>query len=227
MILRPRQVKRRGLTGAGSNSSRPDSLTRRSECEATGWASGLRSVVFLSLVCFVFNQGAMAQAREFESFKSITQKNIFDSTRRSPSATPARAEPPRPVPVDEFSYLGAILHERNAVAFFDGTDPLFKKALRTNETIAGFAITEIHLGYVKLRRDEEEMELPAGRRLTRRGDEPWSLAPISDGSPGGLSNQSQTERGRSGERSRPAEAPADADEILKRLMEQRNQEINR
>jgi hypothetical protein len=160
--------------------------------------------------------------RAFDDFKLITQRNIFDTTRRPAAAQrPATSpvETPPPVRTQEFTLTGTLVYDDGAVAFFNGNEADFRKALRQDQTIGGLAIRAIRQNQVTLELDGSEWLVNIGTRLVRKGDEAWTVAAPSE-------SESASPRSRTATRAEPEEDP-ELDEILQKLMQQRNQELNR
>ena len=108
-------------------------------------------------------------------------------------------------------------YEKGPLAFFDGSDRSYRKALRAGETIADFTVTRITPGGVELARNSKSISLQMGQQLLRPAGADWTV-------------------GAAGARAAPAAAPdasaapqadasADTSEVLKRLMAQRQQQL--
>ena len=79
-------------------------------------------------------------ASAFDTFKIISDRNIFNQNRApgSTSRDPAQA---RPAPViHALSLVGTMSYEKGTFAFFDGTRSEYKKPLKAGEKIAGYEI---------------------------------------------------------------------------------------
>ena len=81
-------------------------------------------------------QSTNAVARpDYQSFKIITDRNIFDPNRSSRSSR--RTEEAKPARVESFALVGTMSYENGTYAFFDGTGSSYRKAIKTGDTIAG------------------------------------------------------------------------------------------
>ena len=157
----------------------------------------------------------------------------------------------RSVQVDSFSLVGTLFSANGPKAFFDGTDSDFKKVLKPGETIAGFQISEILPAGVRLAGGASGMDLRVGNGLRREDGGPWKLSTVSatyaSRSSGAASDNDSFRRSRSNDTRRSSgredtysrrndenssttasrgESPpaAEVNEVLRRLMEQREKE---
>ena len=149
------------------------------------------------------------------AFKIITDRNIFDSTR-SPRSSQPRGEGRRPQRVDTFTLVGTLSYEKGPYAFFDGSSSEYRKVLQTGKSIAGHKITAITGNTVKLELGTNAVELTVGMQM-RREDSGWQVQG------GGAISRSLSAADSATASS--ASASADETDIVKRLMQQREQEL--
>ena len=153
----------------------------------------------------------------FETFRSIADRNIFDPNRVGRTARPVRSET-RPTD-DTISLVGTMDSEKGIVAFFDSPIPKFKKVLRAGEPIAEYTVSKVTAKGVELTRDGKTLSLQVAQQLRRPVGEDWTVAatelPRTDGSP---------DTSKATENATPP-IPADASDTLKRLMEQRRNQL--
>jgi hypothetical protein len=156
----------------------------------------------------------------FDSFRIITQNNIFD-----PNRSPRFARPDRPRvashTVDAFSLVGTMSYEKGTFAFFDGSGSQFKKVLEPGGSIAGYTVKEITPQAVTLAANGKEFEMKVGAQLRNEGGNQWRLSmqaelPASPESGSASTVQSSAP---------PAGATSEQNDILKRLMQNRQQEL--
>jgi hypothetical protein len=163
---------------------------------------------------------------DFAAFQIITQRNIFDpnrAPRRAQTNTTAR----KPAAVDAFSLVGIMSYEKGTFAFFDGTSSDYRKALKEEDSIANFKIQEIDSNTVKLASTDHQLELRVGMQLRREDRGEWRVA-----EPSGNTASYTSSNSTSGSKAAPAADSAaaggsgdgNADEVLKRLMQRREQE---
>lgn len=164
---------------------------------------------------------------DFSAYRIITERNIFDPNRsaRRSNNTPR----PRPKTVDSFALVGIMSYEKGTFAFFDGSRGEFKKAVRPAGEIAGFKVASVGPDAVRLSSENRDFDLKVGMQMRREEDGPWEKssqsasyssapsAPPNSGGPGaGTGAPSQT--------SLPSTGNSSTDEVLKRLMQRREQE---
>ena len=151
----------------------------------------------------------------FEPFQIIAERNIFNPNRVGRTRNVAEEKPPR---FDEISLVGTLQSDRGVMAFFNSPDPAFSKALREGETIADFKIKNIAADRVELLQGEKTLTLRVTEQLRRPEGGEWSV------------RASPTTAAAAAGTARPAEAtiteiPADASDVLKRLMKNREKQL--
>jgi hypothetical protein len=190
---------------------------------------------------------------DFASFRVISERNIFDGKRSGQRITSTRSSSQqRSVRVESFALVGTLLGGSEPVAFFDGTDSEFRKALHAGGGIAGFRIKEILPAGVRLEEGTNSLDLPVGAGFRREDAGPWKSAVGGSyaSSGGGSSSRSSSgsdrrsydrggrngrDRGGSSARTdsssstesnadTSAPPPGEVNDILKRLMEKRDKE---
>lgn len=199
--------------------------------------------------------GAGPAARtEFESFRLIFERNIFNPNRsaRSSGEGETRREPERRVRTESFALVGTMSYEKGRFAFFDGSSSDYRKVLRPTETIAGYTVAEVAPAQVILRgTNQHDVVLPVGMQMQRHDEGEWTLAARADGSGGSAAAGAAAENSDVLQRMlqrrereagpepqaaaeppvRPAPsataAPNENDEVLKRLLQKREQELQK
>jgi Tfp pilus assembly protein PilP len=119
----------------------------------------------------------------FKPFASIAQQNVFNTHRGSASpvvAAPKSPKPAKPLPLEAFALLGTLRSERGAVAFFDGTSPVYRKAVATGEQLGPYTVTVIEHDRVTLKAGDRELCLPLKMQFRREGEGEWLLAELPD-----------------------------------------------
>jgi hypothetical protein len=118
------------------------------------------------------------------TFRLLSERNIFDSTRQRDM----RPEAPRPTTitapvVEYFALNGAFIYEvkgrTEMVAFFSGSQNEYNKAARTSESIAGYRIAEVRTDGARLEKDDQKIDLPIGSALSRQGQGAWQVGSAS------------------------------------------------
>lgn len=167
---------------------------------------------------------APAPATDFTAFKLIAERNIFDPNRSTRPSRRDREPVARPRPSETFALVGTLSSEKGAYAFFNGTSSEYRKVLRAEERIAGYRIAQVAPDHVALETDDgQRIKLGVGQQMRREGDDPWRLA--------GEAGSFESPAGPAVRPAPPADAPASApsdgaDDVLKRLLQRRQQELN-
>lgn len=206
------------------------------------WRVGLALVA--STLSAAAQQSQPAKQPDLESFKLITERNIFNANRSG--ARPRSA--PRVLRVDSFALVGILASGEDELAFFDSSNSEYRKAVRDDEVIAGYTVAGITPASVKLTADDQELEMKVGMQLRRENEGQWELRvrsdddPPSDQSRGENDRRSRREGDDNGRRrsndsmtssasgpSASGAAPgtgsdSNSDEVLKRLMREREAE---
>ena len=114
-----------------------------------------------------------ATTKDFSEFRIIAERNIFDPNRQ-PYRT--RREPaPRPRNIESFALVGVMSYDKGTFAFFDGTNPSYKKVLKQNDRIAGYTVSGIEPNSVKLTSGSNQVDLRIGMQLRRADEGAWSV----------------------------------------------------
>ena len=93
--------------------------------------------------------------------------------------------------------------------------------LKCSDTIAGYKITEIGANRVKLKGTNQEIELNIGAQMKKQDEGDWSLAGRAAKTTNSITTAVSPETAEAGSSS------GDDDEILKKLMQKREQELNK
>ena len=171
--------------------------------------------------------------------RRIAERNIFDPDRQPRSRGDSRPAPkPRPViaaDAAEFGLVGVMSYARGTFAFFDGNDPEYRKTLAQAAIIAGHTVGAITPQSVTLvESNRPPVQLRVGQRMRRDSDGNWQPVTSAAGEPFARSATSGSTTGggsagssgsATGAATTPAEDPPGSDEILKRLLKKREQEM--
>jgi len=154
---------------------------------------------------------------DYQSFKIITDRNIFDPNRSSRSSR-TRTEGPKPARVESFALVGTMSYENGTYAFFDGTGSSYRKAIKTGDTIAGYKVADISADHVKLEANGQQIELSVGVQMKKQDEGEWQLAGRAESfgtSSPATATAEKTDSASGGEES----------DVLKKLMQKREQEL--
>lgn len=149
---------------------------------------------------------------EYAAFRVITERNIFNAARSGRVSAPAR-ENRRPSRVDTVSLVGVMFYEKGPFAFFDGSSSEYRKALQPGGTVADLKLVEVRPNSARLEAGTNLVELRVGAQLRREDQGAWQLAERAE-PPAGTSSNASGAAGSAGT----------DDEVLKRLLQKREQE---
>jgi hypothetical protein len=167
-----------------------------------------------------------ASAQNLDSFRIIGQRNIFNLNRTPQTKTTYARPTYRSTGGESLTLVGTMAYETNQLAFFDGTSPDCRKALKLDDTIAGYKLVSISFNRVRLEANGQPVELYVGARLPRATG---SAAPPSTNVEYNVSAPVATDAPAAPTASAAPAAPsgpaADPSDILKKLMQKREQEM--
>jgi hypothetical protein len=177
---------------------------------------------------------------DYAYFKVVNDRNIFNPARQpNRPDRPASREVKRTPKVDAFSLVGTLRYEKGDMAFFDGSSSDYRKAHKAGDTIAGYKVLSITDAAVRIEAKGKVSELKIGSQMRREDEGEWVFAegPYAGGSGGSSGSGGSTSSG-SGESSTASASTGSsagggsssgggggADEILKRLLQKREQEM--
>ncbi len=156
---------------------------------------------------------------DYSNFQLIAQRNIFDPNRIPHRV---RSEGPPPKTTDSFGLVGVMSYDKGTFAFFDGTSSSYRKALKLDDTIAGYKVANIDPNSVKLEAGTNQVELRVGMQMRHEENGHWTLTSQTQtyaaGAPSAPSTPSaSTVSSTSG-------SSASDSEILERLRKRKEQE---
>jgi hypothetical protein len=152
---------------------------------------------------------------DYSAFRLVADRNIFDPNR-APRNT-VRPSTERKT-VDAFTLVGTMSYEKGIFAFFDGTSSDYKKAVKPEETIAGYKVSAISADSVKLTQSTNVVELSVGTQMRRQENGTWERSNKSESYGATAANAAASQ-------SAPSSAPSGAEsDVLKRMMMRREKE---
>ena len=178
---------------------------------------------------FATDTNSPSSAVSLQSFKIITQRNIFDPNRRAGSGERGRRiDPNRLARAEGFSLVGTLIDKRGEFAFFSGSDSKYKKVLKVAGTIADYKVTEVTPDYVELEsNNSNQVKMSVGMQMKKLDAGEWqlvdgtvALAKVSDTSASDAKDAETSDNG-------PSTGNSSADAVLKRLMQAREKELNK
>jgi hypothetical protein len=156
------------------------------------------------------------------SFNIIQQNNIFDPFRRHITTGGPRVAKPA---VDAFALTGTMSYSKGRFAFFNGTSSQYSKVLEVGGSIAGYTVKEITPTNVTLTAKDKDFQMPVGQQLrNERGT--WRMSGQTiEQLIASQTNGDETEPTAAESTAPPAGANAQMSDVLKRLMQAREQEL--
>ena len=203
--------------------------SQKQQTDVLAWLALAIVLSCLPTRIFAANTNNTSPAVSLQDFKIITQRNIFDPNRRAGSGERGRRiDPNRLARADGFSLVGTLIDKRGEFAFFSGSDSKYKKVLKVAGIIADYKVTEVAPDYVQLESSSSNhVKMTVGMQMKKLDAGEWQLvdgtvavAKISD-TP--ASETKDTETSDDG----PSTGSSSADAVLKRLMQQREKELNK
>jgi hypothetical protein len=152
---------------------------------------------------------------DYENFRIIAERNIFNPNRIG--RVREGGEPTSRGPQEDvFTLVGTLETEKGIVAFFDSPDSALRKAVREGQSVGGFSVKHISASTVELAGEKQSFNLNVAQRLRRIEQGEWKVSnveppPVAAAAPDPSSA--------------PAAIPANASEVLRRLMEQRQKQL--
>ena len=198
------------------------------------------SIWIRSLIAGVLSGSLLGFAAETQSTpvidpkevaRRVADRNIFDPERQPRIRGESRPVPKPKVVVaadaPEFGLVGVMSYPRGTFAFFDGNASDFRKTLQLNAVIAGQTLSAVTPQSVTLSASNRPpILLKVGQRLRQDPEGGWQLLAGSGGDAFTRSASAGATTGTSSASSAtPSEDPAGSDEILKRLLKKREQEM--
>ncbi len=162
---------------------------------------------------------------QFENFELIWQRNIFDPTRKKVEPEPIVQEPEPEI--DEFALIGTLVTDIESYAFFEGNRPELNGVIKEGNSIDQFLVEAIATTSIHLVSGEKRIPFDVGMALQRIDDQDWELVDNRrGGSPLDRSTPSSGPLAANSEKEEDESNSEGTNDVLKRLMEQRKQELN-
>jgi hypothetical protein len=121
---------------------------------------------------------------DYDSFRVISDRNIFNPNRYARSSTRTTRTETRPAArVEAFTLVGLMAYEKGVFAFFDGTSASYKKTLEANGEISEFKAAEVTPDELKLVSGTNEFVLHVGMQVRREDEGHWFLTEASPATP--------------------------------------------
>lgn len=176
-------------------------------------------LLFLSAgLCANAQPAPDSSTNDFSSFQIIVDRNIFNPDRYPHTGHYHRESQGVPT----FSLAGTMSYRKGMFAFFSGTSDDYQKVLQPGGVIAGYTVAKITFDGVQLQAAGKTTDLKVGAAMRQEGGG-WELSAPGEWSESSATTESDNQN--TGETSAPSPSSAPPNDILKRLMEQREQEL--
>jgi hypothetical protein len=202
--------------------------TSNAERRTRGLAYCFRGLLGVGMAIGVLNVGAQQtnsndSVPDFGAFKIITQRNIFDPNRSGVVRNTNHTRTPQRT-VEYVSLVGTMSYTKGKFAFFDSSSSQYKKVLEPGANIAGYTVKEVTGNAVTLAANGKEFQMKVGTQLRNQGDNKWQLSDHTD-EPTNTEADSESGSETSTSSTLPAASSPEMSEVLKRLMQNRQQEL--
>ncbi len=159
----------------------------------------------------------------FEGFRLISDRNIFNPNRTGRRDRPTEESAPR---LDVITLVGTMESDRGLRAFFEGSSSAFRKALRVGESVESFKITQVSPTGAELEREGKQFSVRVGQQLRRPDGGEWNLIAADVVRSEAAAAAAKANAGKI-DPTAPVAIPANADDVTRRLMEKRNQDLKK
>lgn len=178
--------------------------------------------------------GQAPQGKGYDGFKGIRTRNIFDPDRRGPRIESAPSQSSPRTRRDFLALTGTMVTSGKTLAFFTGSRSDYNRVIAVKDKIADYTVTSIDSAQVNLEHDGKPLAIEVGKQLSLDGSGTVSAISSSStetesasSSPSSLPSTSTPSAAPGSSTSAPAGVPADKSEILRRMMERRQQETSK
>jgi hypothetical protein len=162
------------------------------------------------------NDSSVAPSASFDSFRLISDRNIFNPNR---TGRRDRSEEKAPR-LDVISLVGTMDSDRGLRAFFDGSENAYRKALRAGDSIDKFKVKQITANVVDLERDGKTVSMRVGQQLRRPEGGDWDLVGEDV-----VRREALAREAAKVDPNAPPVIPADASDTVRKMMEARAKQL--
>ncbi len=164
-----------------------------------------------------------ATAQGYDTFRTLQTRNIFDPDRRPmvPPATPQATQPASSA--DYVALTGVMVTSEKSLAFFSGSRSEYSKVVAVNADIAGAKLMKITPANIEVERDGKRISVNVGQTVPLNASAQPGAAPIAATTAATLPESSPSSAATNAPSS--TAPPANASEVLRRMMERRQQQL--
>jgi hypothetical protein len=161
-----------------------------------------------------------------DSFSVIERNNIFNPNRRPEFVHQTNRNNVTPRTTQAFALVGTQLYSKGKFAFFNGSDSQFQKVLEPGGIIAGYTVKDVTLTNVTLSANGKDFSMPMGAQMRNQGENKWQLSGHIIEEPA-ATDETNGETPAAATTTAPTGANAAANDVLKQMMERRQQELSK
>jgi hypothetical protein len=182
------------------------------------------AAVILVLSSLHLPAGAQASKPQgFEAFRLVLTRNVFDPDRRAMPGNSPRSSAPAGTIRSSVTLTGTMVTSSKSLGFFTSTRSEYNKVASLQESVGDYKVLNIEPHQVTLEHAGQTVVLGVGKQLPLAGTEPAPAGTLPAGTtaePGAAAPIAPL--------TAPASGPtSDKDEILRRMMQRRQQEMSR
>jgi len=183
------------------------------------------AAILAPLGCVSIAQPPAAQG--FDAYGIFATRNIFDPDRRPHTVMavePTRVAEPPPRAVDFVTLTGVMVNNGKALAFFSGSRSDYDKVTEVNGDIAGAKVAKITPSGIQVVRSGRTISVPVGQTVPFDNSAPG--APPASAGDTALDSAPPPAAAAAGDAAAtPAPLPGNLNEVMRRMMERRQQEL--
>ncbi len=165
-------------------------------------------------------ESALAATASFDSFRVVSDRNIFDPNRTGRRDRSSEDRAPRS---DMIALVGTMDSDKGLRAFFEGSDRAYRRALAVGAAVDKFKVVQITPDAVDLERDGKTISMRVGQQLRRPDGGDWNL--VGADVVAREAAQAASEAAGKVDPMAPVAIPAGASDILRKMMEARNKSL--
>jgi hypothetical protein len=162
----------------------------------------------------------LAPTGSFDTFRIVNDRNIFNAYRTGRRDASSGDNAPRS---DVIALVGTMDYEKGLIAFFDGSTATYRRALHVGESVGPIKVTAISADRVDVERDGKPFTLQVGQQFRRPEGGDWDLV-AAEVVRAEAAQAAQAQAQAASAAAAPA-IPANADPILKKLLEARQNSL--
>ncbi len=205
-----------------------------------------KSIVYTLIYCIglvitiaVSDRLTFAQADEspenstiipFDTFELIVERNMFDPNRKKKQEEREAVKERPASQIDVMTLVGTLLTDEASYAFFNGTLLNDQSVLKAGDHIADGTISAIDSTHILLEKSSQPVSLKVGMSLMRENQGEWTIADSSSQLRTMMAqsnSQTNEKANQASGSSESKENESSTNDVLRKLMERRKQELEK